>query len=111
MSLFCQKTPLPLEIWRLFSAQDNVSFVARDAGYPSLFPRGLLDASPLEVFFGQVFVCPSYWILSLGVDSFVLFPSFAQILFFQLPVRQPAAPDGKTKQQLCSWPCLLAGRL
>lgn len=44
-------------------------------------------------------------------DSLVLFHSFVQILFFKLHIRQPAAPDGKTKNQFCSWLSLFAGRL
>lgn len=83
MPLFPPKKTLPLEIWRLFSALGHVIFIARDAGYPSLLPRELVDASSLEVSFGQVFACPSCWILSFGGFS-CAFSQFCPNLVFQI---------------------------
>lgn len=47
------------------------------------FPTELVDASSLEVSFGQVFVCPSYWILTLGRFS-CAFSQFCPNLVFQI---------------------------
>lgn len=54
----------------------------RYAGYPSLLPRELVDASLLEVSFGQMFVCPSCWILCLGGILLCFSPVLPKSCFF-----------------------------
>lgn len=85
---FCtekSKKPLPLEIWRLFSVWDHVISIV------IIFQICWLSLSPAKRTCGCLTpgsvlwtdVCVPFLLDSLfGGDSLVLFPSFAQILFF-----------------------------